>query len=92
VRTEIDSMPAELDETLRRVMQLEIEREALKGKGRCLEGAPGQTGEELANLRADSDATKASGRRRTCRAALRTLREQTEQVKSILKKPKGNTT
>src|SRR5690606_24860430 len=30
LRTEIDSMPTELDETLRRIMQLEIEREALK--------------------------------------------------------------
>jgi ATP-dependent Clp protease ATP-binding subunit ClpB len=30
LRTEIDSMPAELDEITRRVMQLEIEREALK--------------------------------------------------------------
>ncbi|NMB09406.1 MAG: ATP-dependent chaperone ClpB [Tissierellia bacterium] len=30
VRTEIDSMPAELDENRRRILQLEIEREALK--------------------------------------------------------------
>ena len=30
LRTEIDSMPGELDELLRRTMQLEIEREALK--------------------------------------------------------------
>ncbi len=30
IRTEIDSMPAELDETRRRLLQLEIEREALK--------------------------------------------------------------
>lgn len=30
IRTEIDSMPAELDETSRKIMQLEIEREALK--------------------------------------------------------------
>src|SRR5205085_1718831 len=30
LRTEIDSRPAELDELMRRVMQLEIEREALK--------------------------------------------------------------
>jgi len=30
IRTEIDSMPAELDEVLRRVMQLEIEEAALK--------------------------------------------------------------
>jgi ATP-dependent Clp protease ATP-binding subunit ClpB len=30
LRTEIDSMPTELDELLRRVMQLEIEQQALK--------------------------------------------------------------
>ena len=43
LRTEIDSMPAELDETRRRVMQLEIEREALrKENGRRLQGAAGQ--------------------------------------------------
>jgi ATP-dependent Clp protease ATP-binding subunit ClpA len=30
LRTEIDSMPSELDEILRKVMQLEIEREALR--------------------------------------------------------------
>ena len=30
IRTEIDSMPAELDEATRKLMQLEIEREALK--------------------------------------------------------------
>ncbi len=30
IRTEIDSLPAELDETNRKVMQLEIEREALR--------------------------------------------------------------
>ena len=30
IRTEIDSMPTELDEISRRVMQLEIERQALR--------------------------------------------------------------
>ena len=30
LRTEIDSMPAEMDEVSRKVLQLEIEREALK--------------------------------------------------------------
>jgi ATP-dependent Clp protease ATP-binding subunit ClpB len=30
LRTEIDSMPSELDEIMRRIMQLEVEREALK--------------------------------------------------------------
>jgi ATP-dependent Clp protease ATP-binding subunit ClpB len=34
LRTEIDSMPAKLDEILRRTMQLEIEREALKKENR----------------------------------------------------------
>ena len=33
LRTEIDSMPAELDEVSRKVLQLEIEREALKKEG-----------------------------------------------------------
>lgn len=33
LRVEIDSMPAELDEITRRIMQLEIEREALKKEG-----------------------------------------------------------
>ena len=35
LRTEIDSMPVELDEASRRVMQLEIEREALRKERRC---------------------------------------------------------
>ncbi len=40
LRTEIDSMPAELDEALRRQMQLEIEREALEeGIGRVFQAA-----------------------------------------------------
>ena len=40
LRMEIDSMPAELDEVERRIMQLEIEREALQqGDGQGLEGA-----------------------------------------------------
>ena len=30
IRTEIDSMPTEVDEVRRRVLQLEIERQALK--------------------------------------------------------------
>ena len=43
LRMEIDSMPAELDEVRRRIMQLEIEREALrKETRRGLEGAAGE--------------------------------------------------
>ncbi len=41
LRTEIDSMPADLDEMLRRIMQLEIERRSLKeGIRQRLEGTP----------------------------------------------------
>ena len=40
LRMEIDSMPAELDEVERRIMQLEIEREALQeGDGQGVAGA-----------------------------------------------------
>ncbi len=34
IRMEIDSMPVELDEIRRRILQLEIEREALKKRNR----------------------------------------------------------
>jgi ATP-dependent Clp protease ATP-binding subunit ClpB len=40
IRTEIDSMPADLDAAMRRVMQLEIEEAALKSRGRN-PGCPG---------------------------------------------------
>ena len=43
IRTEIDSMPAELDEATRRVMQLEIEEAGTEeGKGQSLESATGE--------------------------------------------------
>ena len=46
LRMEIDSMPAELDEVERRIMQLEIEREALQeGDGQAVEGAPAEARE-----------------------------------------------
>jgi len=60
LRTEIDSMPVELDEASRRIMQLEIEREALKkesDQGSKLRLQ--RIEEELANLKAETDAIKA---------------------------------
>ncbi len=83
LRTEIDSMPSELDETLRRVMQLEIEREALKKETdpasqerlARLEG-------ELANLKAQADELKARWQaEKDTVQRLRSLREQIEQTK-----------
>ncbi len=52
LRTEIDSMPAELDEINRRVMQLEIEREALrKEKDKASKERLGKLEKELADLK-----------------------------------------
>ena len=52
LRTEIDSMPAELDEVERRIMQLEIEREALrKEKDKASKERLGKLEKELADLK-----------------------------------------
>jgi ATP-dependent Clp protease ATP-binding subunit ClpB len=61
LRTEIDSLPAELDEVTRRMMQLEIEEEALaKEKDRGEQGAARHPAKELADLRGEeADALRA---------------------------------
>ena len=88
LRTEIDSMPTELDETLRRVMQLEIEREALKKeKDKASKDRLAKLEKELADLKANSDALKArwqSEKRAVQR--LRAVRQQIEQVKIEIEK------
>jgi len=83
LRTEIDSMPSELDEIQRRVMQLEIEREALrKEKDAASKDRLAKLEKELADLRAEGDAlharwqTEKQGVQR-----LGALREQIEQTK-----------
>jgi ATP-dependent Clp protease ATP-binding subunit ClpB len=83
LRTEMDSMPAELDEILRRVMQLEIEREALKK-----ESDPGsrerlaKLEKELAELKSDADTLKAQWEReKSAVQRLRGLREEMDQIK-----------
>src|SRR6188472_891199 len=56
LRMEIDSMPAELDEVERRVMQLEIEREALrKEKDAASKERLEKLERELANLKEEKD-------------------------------------
>jgi len=60
VRTEIDSMPAELDATTRRVMQLEIEEVALsKEKDAASKQRLETLRKELAEARAERDALRA---------------------------------
>ena len=83
LRVEIDSVPADLDEILRRSMQLEIEREALKKeKDPASRERLGKLETELANLRAEGDALKARWQlEKESVQALRTLREQIDQVK-----------
>ncbi|WP_435581920.1 ATP-dependent chaperone ClpB [Amycolatopsis thermoflava] len=60
LRTEIDSMPAELDELTRRVTRLEIEEAALsKETDEASKARLDQLRKELADLRAEADAKKA---------------------------------
>jgi len=56
LRMEIDSMPVELDEVQRKIMQLEIEREAIR-REKDVE-KEGQLSEEIANLSEKRDALK----------------------------------
>ena len=88
LRTEIDSMPAELDEILRRTMQLEIERSALKKeKDAASRDRLKKLEKELGNLKAEGDALKArwQAEKQTV-ASLRALREQIEQTKVEMEK------
>jgi ATP-dependent Clp protease ATP-binding subunit ClpB len=83
LRTEIDSMPAELDESLRRQMQLEIEREALKKESDAASRERLKKLEkELAELKTQSAALKAQWQadQETLKKQ-RDLRAQIEQTK-----------
>jgi ATP-dependent Clp protease ATP-binding subunit ClpB len=83
LRTEIDSMPTELDEILRRVMQLEIEREALrKETDPASKERLAKLEKELADLKAEADALKARWQAEKDKVQrLRNLREEIEQTK-----------
>jgi ATP-dependent Clp protease ATP-binding subunit ClpB len=64
LRMEIDSMPAELDEVRRRVMQLEIEREALrKETDKASLERLAKLDQEIANLKEDQTALQARWQR-----------------------------
>jgi ATP-dependent Clp protease ATP-binding subunit ClpB len=88
LRTEIDSLPAELDEVSRKVMQLEIEREALRkeqdqasrARLTTLELELGEKQRELQVLKTRWDSEKASV------ARLRKTRESMEEVKQAMER------
>jgi ATP-dependent Clp protease ATP-binding subunit ClpB len=83
LRTEIDSMPTELDEILRRTMQLEIEREALKKETDAVSKERlTRIERELAELKTQSAALQAQWQtEKEGVQRVRALREQIEQVK-----------
>lgn len=83
IRTEIDSMPAELDEVTRRIMQLEIEEAALtKEKDKASQDRLEHLREELAELKDQAHTMRAQweGEKQAI-GKVRELREEIEQIK-----------
>jgi ATP-dependent Clp protease ATP-binding subunit ClpB len=83
LRTEIDSMPAELDELTRRVRRLEIEEAALAKEEDAASGQRlDELRKELADLRAEADAMHAQWEaERQALRKVQTLRQEMEQVR-----------
>jgi len=83
LRTEIDSMPAELDELTRRVTRLEIEEAALaKEKDKASKARLEELRRELADLRAEADAKHAQwDAERQAIRRVQELREELEQAR-----------
>jgi ATP-dependent Clp protease ATP-binding subunit ClpB len=83
LRTEIESMPTELDEVSRRVMQLEIEREALrKESDAASKDRLAKLEKELADLKAQQQQLRARWEmEKQAVARLRSLKEEIEKTK-----------
>jgi ATP-dependent Clp protease ATP-binding subunit ClpB len=83
IRTEIDSMPQELDEITRRVMRLEIEEAALEKEDDASSKARLEAiRKELADLRAEADAMTAQWEaERNAIRSLQELRAELEEVR-----------
>jgi ATP-dependent Clp protease ATP-binding subunit ClpB len=83
LRTEIDSMPAELDEITRRVMRLEIEEAALaKETDPASKQRLEELRRELSDLRAEADAKRAQWEaERQAIRRVQELRQELEQVR-----------
>lgn len=88
LRTEIDSMPGELDEITRRIMQLEIEREALKKESdkQSIDRLEALS-KELSELKSGSDAMTAQWElEKENIKRIREIKKQIEEVKSEIEK------
>jgi ATP-dependent Clp protease ATP-binding subunit ClpB len=83
LRMEIDSMPVELDEVRRRVMQLEIEREALrKETDKASQERLAKLEKELANLKEEETRLKSQWQQEKDEiSGSSTLKEQLEQAR-----------
>ncbi len=83
IRTEIDSMPAELDEVTRRVMQLEIEEAALKKeRDKASQERLENLRKELAELREKANAMRAQWEaEKEAIKRVQALREEIEKVR-----------
>ncbi len=83
VRTDIDSMPTELDEVSRRVMQLEIEEAALKKeRDKASQERLEKLRKELADLKNQADEMRAQWENeKDAISVVRDLREQIEQAR-----------
>ena len=88
LRTEIDSLPVALDEVSRKVMQLEIEREALRKETDAASRARLETLEqELTEKRRDMDALKTHWEtEKVSVGRLRKLRQQIEAAKQDIER------
>ena len=92
IRTEIDSMPSELDEVTRKVMQLEIEEAALKKeKDQASFDRLGHLQKELANLKERSSGMKMQWQQeKDAIQHVRQKREELEKAKRELEAAESN--
>ena len=82
LRTEIDSMPSELDEIMRRIMQLEIEKEALKKENdKQSQERLEILNKELSDLRTQSDSMKAQWELE--KGSIKNIRETKKMIENV---------
>jgi ATP-dependent Clp protease ATP-binding subunit ClpB len=88
LRTQIDSMPAALDEITRRVMQLEIEEAALhKEKDAASKERLEKLKHELAELRSEADAMKAQWQtEKSSISRVRNIKREIDEVRTEIEK------
>jgi len=92
IRTEIDSMPAELDESTRKVMQLEIEQEALKKeKDSASKKRLEALKKEIADIKETQSALQAQWKKEKAEIQkIRSLREEIEKTRLNIEEAERN--